>query len=297
MVNSSDLKILLLGSTGQVGWELHRSLITIGDLTALDFPDIDMADPRSIVRVVRAVKPHIIINATAFTDVDRSEVENSLALAINAKGPGVLAQESKNLGAALIHYSTDYVFDGTRREPYTEADSPNPINFYGRTKLAGEKAVMDVSANYLIFRTSWVYSNRRPCFVSKVLAWSRQKKELRIVNDQVSSPTSARTLAEVTAQIIARGREDPLSWLAANSGLYHLVSRGSCSRLEWARQILADDPRKQEQVLENLEPASSSDFPTPAERPLYTVLDCEKLVSRFGVCLPGWEVALKLALE
>ncbi|MDY6873992.1 MAG: dTDP-4-dehydrorhamnose reductase, partial [Chloroflexota bacterium] len=203
-------KILLLGNTGQVGWELHRSLLTLGELVALDYPEIDMADPDNIRKTVRAVKPGLIINATAYTDVDKAESEPELAMAINGTGPGILAEEAKRLDAALIHYSTDYVFDGAKGAPYTEEDEPNPINVYGETKLAGERTVQAVDGAYLIFRTSWVYSLRRPCFVTKVLKWAREQETLRIVDDQISSPTWARTLAEATAQVIAKGRGEPV---------------------------------------------------------------------------------------
>ena len=166
------LKILLLGNTGQVGWELNRTLLTLGELTALDYPQIDMADPDDILRVVRENEPDLIVNATAYTNVDKAESEQGLALAINSMGPGILAEEARQLNAAFIHYSTDYVFDGTKGEPYTEEDEPNPINVYGETKLAGERVIQDVGGAYLIFRTSWVYSLRRPCFVTKVLKWA-----------------------------------------------------------------------------------------------------------------------------
>ena len=232
-------KILLLGNTGQVGWELNRTLLTLGELTALDFPQIDMADPDNIRNIVRQSQPDIIVNATAYTNVDKAESEPELAMAINGIGPGVLAEEAKRLGAALIHYSTDYVFDGTKGEPYTEEDEPNPINVYGKTKLAGEQAIEGIGGATLIFRTSWVYSLRRPCFVTKVLQWARENETLRIVDDQISSPTWARTLAEATAQIVAQGRGDPVEYIREKRGLYHLAGGGSCSRYEWAREILS----------------------------------------------------------
>ena len=194
------MKILLLGNTGQVGWELNRTLLTLGELTALDYPQVNMADPDSIRSLVQEIKPKIIVNATAYTDVDKAESEPELAMAINGTGPGILAEEAKKIGAALIHYSTDYVFNGTKGSPYTEEDQPNPINVYGETKLAGEKTIQEVGGTYLIFRTSWVYSLRRPCFVTKVLEWAKTQEVLHIVDDQISSPTWARTLAEATAQ-------------------------------------------------------------------------------------------------
>ena len=219
-------KILLLGNTGQVGWELNRSLMTLGELVAVDYPEINMADPNNIREMVGKVKPNLIVNATAYTDVDKAESEPELAMAINGTGPGILAEEAKRLGAALIHYSTDYVFDGTKGEPYTEEDPTNPINVYGVTKLAGERAIQETGSAYLIFRTSWVYSLRRPCFVTKVLKWARENETLRIVDDQISSPTWARTLAEATAQVIAQGRGEPSDYIKEKSGIYHLAGGG-----------------------------------------------------------------------
>ena len=287
------MKILLLGNTGQVGWELNRTLLTLGKLVALDYPQIDMADPDSIRSLVQEIKPQIIVNATAYTDVDKAESEPELAMAINGTGPGILAQEAKKIDAALIHYSTDYVFDGTKGSPYTEEDQPNPINVYGETKLAGEEAICDVDGIHLIFRTSWVYSLRRPCFVTKVLEWAKTKKELRIVDDQVSSPTWARMLAEVTAQVITQGRADPLGYLVEKSGLYHLAGGGSCSHFEWAKVIVYLSSIESIQI----KPASTVDFPTPAERPLVSILFDEKIRNSFNIILPKWKNLLKLALD
>lgn len=288
------MKILLLGNTGQVGWELNRTLLTLGELAALDYPQINMADPKSIRAVVAEHAPGLIVNATAYTDVDKAESERELAMAINGTGPGILAEEAQKRGAALIHYSTDFVFDGTRGSPYIEEDIPNPINWYGETKLAGERAIQDAGGIYLIFRTSWVYSLRRPCFVTKVLEWAKTKDVLRIVDDQVSTPTWARTLAEATAQVVAQGRESPLDWLAEKSGLYHFTDGGSCSRFEWTQEILKNDPHKEEQIFEILKPALSIDFPTQARRPPYSVLNCSKLVSQFRLVIPEWQSSLSL---
>ncbi len=290
------MKILLLGSTGQVGWELHRSLLTLGEITALDYPDFDMADPHSIREVVRTTKPGLIINATAYTDVDKAETETELAYAINAAGPGILAEETKRLGAALIHYSTDYVFDGTKGTPYTEADKPHPLNVYGASKLAGEKAVQAVGGTYLIFRTAWVYSLRRPCFVTKVLKWAREQETLRIVDDQVSTPTWARTLAGATALVIAQGRRDVLGYLQDKTGLYHLTDGGRCSRFEWAKAIIDTDLNKNDQVVKEILPAKSTDFPTTANRPRVSSLVCQKFISSFNLVTPGWESTLAVSL-
>lgn len=291
------MKILLLGKTGQVGWELNRTLLTLGDLVALDYPEIDLASAESIREVARRVRPNLIVNATAYTDVDKAEREPELALAINGTGPGILAEEAKRLDAALIHYSTDYVFDGTKGAPYTEEDEPHPINVYGETKLAGEKAVQDVGGAYLIFRTSWVYSLRRPCFVTKVLKWAREQETLRIVDDQVSSPTWARTLAEATAQIVAQGRGKPVGYLREKRGVYHLAGGSSCSRYEWAKAILELDPYRQMQSVKETLPVKSLDFPTPAKRPMVSLLNVDKIQKIFSLEIAGWEEELRLLFD
>jgi len=291
------IKILLLGNTGQVGWELNRTLLTLGELVALDYPQIDMADPVSIRSVIREHKPNLIVNATAYTNVDKAESEPDLAMAINGTGPGILAEEAKRLNGALIHYSTDYVFDGTKGEPYTEEDEPNPINIYGETKLAGEKAIQDIGGAYLIFRTSWVYSLRRPCFVTKVLKWAREQETLRIVDDQISSPTWARTLAEVTAQVIAQGKESPIDYVRSHNGLYHLAGGGTCSRFVWAKKILAMDPHKEEHSVKMVLPIDSSAFPAPATRPSITGLSVNKFEGTFHITCPDWQDSLGLCMN
>jgi dTDP-4-dehydrorhamnose reductase len=290
-------KILLLGNTGQLGWELHRTLITLGEVTALDYPLIDMADPDNIRQTVRDTEPNTIVNATAYTNVDKAESEPDLAMDINGTGPGILAEEAKKRGAALIHYSTDYVFDGTKGEPYTEEDQPNPLSVYGETKLAGENAVQTIDGAYLIFRTSWVYSLRRPCFVTKVLQWARENETLRIVDDQIRTPNWARTLAEATAQIIAQGRRQPVDYITEKRGLYHLTDGGSCSRYKWAKAILQFDPKYEEQEITEVLPAKSKDFPTAANRPLVSVLNCEKFKLGFELQMPFWEIELSLSMN
>jgi len=290
------MKILLLGNTGQLGWELHRTLLTLGDLVALDYPQIDMSNPDNIRSVVRKHEPELIINATAYTNVDKAESEPDLAMAINSLGPGILAEEAKSLKSALIHYSTDYVFDGRKGEPYTEEDQPTPLSVYGETKLAGEQAVQSVGGAYLIFRTSWVYSLRRPCFVTKVLQWSRKHETLRIVDDQISTPTWARTLAEASAQVVALGCGTIHDFMIDNRGLYHLSGGGYCSRFDWAKEILALDPNKEEQLTKEILPAKSSDFPTPATRPTVSTLNCTKFISRFTLYMKPWDVVLAISI-
>lgn len=291
------MRILLIGNTGQLGWELERSLAPLGELLACDYPTIDLADIESIRHTFHECSPQLVVNAAAYTAVDRAESEPALANAINAIAPGILAEEAKRAGAALIHYSTDYIFDGLKGSPYVETDPVNPLGVYGQTKLDGEKAVQQIGRSFLILRTSWVYSLRRESFVSKVLGWARTQPTLKLVTDQISGPTWARMLAEVTAQLAALARQDLVGWFSANQGLYHLAGAGYCSRLEWGREVLQLDPHKEEQLAHELLPASTADFPTPARRPLFSALNCDRFYQTFHLRLPDWQVALKLAME
>ena len=291
------MRILLLGKIGQLGWELQRTLAPLGEVVALDFPEIDLTQPGNLRQIVRDAHPQVIVNATAYTAVDRAETEIETAMAINGHAPGLLAEEATALGAVLIHYSTDYVFDGAKGSPYLESDAPNPLGVYGRSKLAGEQAVEQAGGKSLILRTSWVYSLRRDSFVLKVRQWARQQPSLRVVSDQVSNPTWARMLAEITAQMLAKGGENGTGWLSERSGLYHLAGSGYASRMEWAQAILRYDPQPEEIVTRELVPALTADFPTPAQRPLYSALDCEKFYTAFGLRLPAWQDTLKLAME
>jgi len=291
------MRILLLGNTGQLGWELERTLASLGEVQALDYPTINLAEPDSLLSVFQHIQPQVIVNATAYTAVDRAEGETDLVYAINAAAPGLIAQEARRIGAAFIHYSTDYVFDGTKGSPYIESDPPHPLDVYGQSKLEGEQAVEQAGGAALILRTSWVYSLRRDNWVTKVMAWARQRKSLRLVNDQISGPTWARLLAEVTAQVLAKAGRDPYGWLAERRGLYHLAGAGYCSRLEWGQAILQLDPHRQEHIVEEILPASSVDFPAPAPRPLFSALDCTRFNEVFGLQLPDWKTALQLAMS
>jgi dTDP-4-dehydrorhamnose reductase len=292
------VKILLLGNTGQLGWELERALATVGEeVHAIDFPELNLVDVQGTARLIRELRPKVIVNATAYTAVDKAEQERELAEAINARGPGLLAEEARSLGAALIHYSTDYVFDGAKGEPYVETDEPCPLGAYGESKLAGEKAVGAVGCSYLIFRTSWVYSLRRDSFVTKVLQWARQHRSLKLVTDQVSNPTWCRMLAEASSQILAMAANDPAGWIGERKGLYHLAGWGYASRMEWGREILLLDRYKAEQVVEEVLPALTAEFPTPAARPYYSALNCDRFLNTFGLRLPDWRLALKLAMD
>jgi dTDP-4-dehydrorhamnose reductase len=291
------MRILLLGKHGQLGWELRRTLPTLGQVAAYEYPQINLNDPASIRATIREVKPDIIVNAAAYTDVDRAEAESDIAMAINGRAPGILAEEARQLGALLIHYSTDYVFDGSKAEPYVEDDEPNPVNVYGHTKLAGERAVQDAGGTYLILRTSWVYSLRRESFVTRVLKWARHQEKLRIVTDQISSPTWCRMLAEATGQLLAMDLEDGRTWFQDRRGTYHLSCSGDASRLEWAQAILELDPQPEEHVVKEVEPALSSEFPSAAQRPLFSALNCLRFEKTFGLRLPDWRKALELAME
>jgi dTDP-4-dehydrorhamnose reductase len=291
------MKILLLGNTGQLGWELERALATLGELYALDYPDLNLVDKDGTVSLIRDYQPQVIVNATAYTAVDKAEHERELADAINARGPGILAEEARSLGAALIHFSTDYVFDGAKGEPYIETDEPCPLGVYAESKLAGERAVQATGAAYLIFRTSWVYSLRRDSFVTKVLQWSRKQRSLKLVTDQISNPTWCRMLAEASAQILAMAAGDPAGWFGEHKGLYHLAGWGYASRLEWGKEILSLDRNKTEQVVEEVLPARTAEFPTPAARPLFSALNCDRFLTTFGLRLPDWQEALRLAMD
>jgi dTDP-4-dehydrorhamnose reductase len=287
------LKLLLLGNMGHLGWELQRTLQPLGDVISFDYPEIDLVDGIGICKIIQELNPQVIVNATAYTAVDKAESEPELAEKINAIGPGILAEEARKLDAFLIHYSTDYVFDGKKGRPYVETDSANPLNVYGKTKLAGDQAIQSVDGNYMILRTAWVYSRRGDSYLSKVLGWARKLETLRVVDDQISNPTWARMLAEITAQALARGGD----YIRERKGLYHLAGGGHASRYTWAQEILRLDPRKQEQTFKQLLPVPSSDFSNPTQRPLFSALDCQKFEQAFELQLPAWVRTLEMALE
>lgn len=289
--------ILLLGSRGQLGWELNRTLLPIGPLVALDSPEIDVLQPDTWLPVLRQVRPSVVINATAYTAVDRAESEPDIAMAVNGEAPGMLAEAAQKVGAAFIHYSTDYIFDGQANKPYVESDPPGPLSAYARSKLAGEQAVAAAGGAHIILRTSWLYSLRRESFVTKVLAWARKQPVLHLVTDQVSNPTWARWLAETTAALILRAGQDIPGGLNERRGIYHIANTGFASRLEWGQAILRCDPNSGEQVVRQVLPALTSEFPTPAQRPLYTALNCDRFAETFGLYLLPWEEALQLALK
>lgn len=288
---------MLLGKNGQVGWELQRALAPLCTVVALGREDLDLADTDRIRVVVRDHKPGLIVNAAAYTDVDRAESEPDLAKQVNGVAPGILAEEAARLGAGLIHFSTDYVFDGAKDEPYTEEDAPNPLNVYGETKFAGERAIEGVGGQYLILRTSWVYSLRRKSFVTRVLKWAHSESVIRVVDDQVSSPTWCRALAEMVSQFLPEAKEDFRAFFREKSGLYHLAASGRASRHQWAQAILSADPQRDEQTLTTLQPVKTKEFPSRAKRPSFSVLDSGKFLIRFSLRSRSWRSQLSIAMS
>jgi dTDP-4-dehydrorhamnose reductase len=286
------VKILLLGKNGGLGWELQRTLAPLGAVVAPAREELDLSNFDALRRTIRDLRPDVVVNAAAYTAVDRAESEPEKAHGLNAVVPGLLAEECAALRALLIHYSTDYVFDGEKGAPYVETDAPRPLNVYGQSKLAGEAAVQAADGNTLILRTAWVYSLRRDSFVTRVLEWARRKDILRIVSDQVSNPTWARPLAEATAQILGRG----VAYVSERRGLYHLAGQGYASRQSWAQEILRLDSHPAEQAAREVLPAATAEFPAPAVRPRFSALDCTKFANAFGLGLPDWRQSLGLAM-
>jgi dTDP-4-dehydrorhamnose reductase len=291
------IKTLLLGADGQVGWELRRTLASLGELAACGRKQCDLRDPEAIKAAIRDQQPDLVVNAAAYNAVDRAEKDFETALAVNGTAPGTLAVAAREHGAGFIHYSTDFVFDGQKTDGYIESDPVAPLSAYGRSKLAGEQAVQQAGGAYLVLRTSWVYSTRRPSFVTKVQSWARKFPELRIVTDQTGSPTWARMLAEITGQIAAQSQGDPAGFLAEQAGIYHLGGSGACSRFEWAEAILELDPDQDSIQAQRILPTSSDEFPTPATRPANSVLINDHFASVFNLQLPHWRTALSMALN
>jgi dTDP-4-dehydrorhamnose reductase len=287
-------RILLVGKIGQVGWELRRTLAPMARVTCVDFPEIDLTSDDSIRRWVRETRPNIVINAAAYTAVDKAESEPDKAMKINGVAPGILAEEAKKLGALLVHYSTDYVFDGAKTQPYVETDAPNPLGAYGQTKLAGDEAVRAIGGAHLIFRLCWVYGARGQNFMLTMMRLAREREKLRVVGDQVGCPTWSRMIAETTTlalkQAVAAGDLD------AFTGTYHLAASGITSWHGFADAIVKLMPVEGRKCVQ-VEAISTADYPTPTKRPAYSVLTCDKLERTFGLRLPHWEESLKQVLE
>lgn len=291
------MRILLTGASGQVGWELRRTLAPLGRVTAADRRAADLADPASLRRAVREANPALIVNAAAYTAVDGAEKETDLAMAVNGVAPGILAEECARLGAPLVHFSTDYVFDGSKAGPYTEDDTPAPVNAYGASKLAGERAIEAVGVPHLILRTSWVYGLRGRNFLLTICRLARERDELRIVDDQRGAPTWSRLIAEAAAQLVARAGLGDAGSLGARSGVYHLAAGGATSWCGFARAILEAGPAIGVPAPPRLVPISTAEYPTPARRPANSCLAGDKLARVFGLALPAWDEGLRLCVE
>lgn len=286
-------KILITGKNGQVGWELQRSLARFGHLTTIDQDDLDLTDSAKVREVVRNLHPDIIINPAAYTAVDKAESDPATATAVNATAPGILAEEAAKLGAVLVHYSTDYVFDGNKPAPYTEDDLPNPQSVYGRTKLAGEDAVQAAGGKHLILRTSWVYGVHGGNFIKTILRLAHERNELRIVADQFGAPTWARDLAQTTASMLALWQTK--EWDDSLSGLYHLTAAGRTNWHQYAEEIVRlartyDTELATKQLV--IHPIATHEYPVPAKRPVNSVLANDKVAATFGIKLPAWQDSL-----
>jgi dTDP-4-dehydrorhamnose reductase len=295
--------ILLTGKTGQLGSELNRLLPKLGEVIAPDRNELDLREPEKIREIMRSVKPQLIINAAAYTAVDAAETDETNASAVNAEAPRLFALEAKRLGALIVHFSTDYVFDGAKRTPYLETDSPNPLNAYGRSKLAGEQAIRDSGAVHLIFRTSWVYCTRGRNFLLTVARLATEREELTIVDDQVGAPTCALDLAQATKEIlvgiIAKTGGESISPEA--SGMYHMTAAGQTTWYEFAKAILeatastphmppwlASATKGRPLIARRLLPISTHEFGSPTVRPAYSILSNARLMQVFGVTLSDW---------
>jgi dTDP-4-dehydrorhamnose reductase len=278
------MRILLTGRNGQAGWELERKLQPLGEIRAFGRDGLDLSILDQIVARVREVKPDVIVNAAAYTAVDRAESEPDLAFTVNSTAPGVLAEEARRLDALLVHYSTDYVFDGTKREPYTEEDEPNPINTYGRSKLEGERAISQSDCRHLILRTSWIYASRGENFLLTVLRLARERRELHVVNDQVGSPTWAAAIAGLTVDLLQTRVEE--------SVVLHATATGTTTWYDFAGEALRISG-----LQTPIRPVRTEEFPRPARRPAYSVLDNGRLKRCFGVSLASWQEQLRSCLQ
>jgi dTDP-4-dehydrorhamnose reductase len=295
-------KILLIGSIGQVGWELHRTLMTLGTVIPANRHSaepyrLDLAQPDTIRTVIRELQPNLVVNAAAYTAVDQAESEPDLAMIINGIAPSIIAEEAKRCKAGIVHYSTDYVFNGSQIRPYTEDDPTDPQSVYGATKLAGEQAVTSVSDAYLILRTSWVYGLHGKNFLLTMLRLAQEREEIKVVDDQVGSPTWSRMIAEATAQIVSQGNPNLYEFLAEKYGIYHLTSTSQISWYGFAKAIFEISKSFEREKLRTLTPILSNQYPSPVQRPAYSCLDTCKVSKTFGLMLPHWNNALELALS
>jgi dTDP-4-dehydrorhamnose reductase len=301
-------RILLTGKNGQVGGELAAVLSHLAEVTALDRHQLDLSDPDQIRQAIRSTRPHVIVNAAAYTFVDLAESQEGEARVINAYAPAIMAEEAKRIGAALVHYSTDYIFDGSKKLPYDETDPPNPINVYGMTKLAGEQAIQDAGLPYLIFRTAWVYGTRRRNFLLTILRLATEREELRVVHDQFGSPTWSHEIANATGRILAQLFEQGQEAFSRSSGIYHMTATGKTSWFEFGKAILDEASRTpqgvswfaaatggQPLIARLVTPVTTGEYPTLARRPAYSVLSNSRLKHIFDSELPDWRTQLHSA--
>jgi dTDP-4-dehydrorhamnose reductase len=288
-------RILIIGKRGQVGWELCRTLAPLGEIVSFSSAELKLANPDALRRAVCDSYADIVINAAAYTAVDKAESEPELAMKINGTAPGILAEEARKCGALMVHYSTDYVFDGTKTEPYMESDPTNPLGAYGRSKLAGDEAVRAAGGAHFIFRPCWVYGARGQNFMLTMMHLAREREKLRVVNDQHGCPTWSRMIAEATALALKQTLAAP-DVAAQTTGTYHLTSSGATNWHNFARTIIGLMPAEGKKCSQ-IEAIPSSEYPTPARRPAYSVLSCAKLKRTFGLQLPAWDESLKQVLE
>jgi dTDP-4-dehydrorhamnose reductase len=290
-------KILLTGKTGQLGWELQQALAPLGTVIAPGREQLDLTSADAIRAAIRDCAPDIIVNAAGYTTVDKAEAEPELAHQINAVAPGIMAEEARRLNALLVHYSTDYVYDGAKGTPYVEDDAPNPLNVYGQSKLDGERAITASGCAHLILRASWIYSERGTNFVLTMLRLAREKRELSVVDDQVGSPTWARPLALSSAEILSEMRK--MQHERSASGIYHLSASGHTTRRDFAKMIIenAKQYSKPEIVWAKINPTTTANYPLPAARPLNAATSKAKIKQVFGVEMTTWQEQLKLFIQ
>ncbi len=288
---SRRLRLLLFGGSGQVGFELAQRLARSADIKAPGRADADLSQPEGLRAIVRACRPDIVVNAAAYTAVDRAEQEPERARAVNAAAPRVLAEECARLGALLVHYSTDYVFDGTARTPYVEDDEPRPLNVYGRTKLDGERAIVEAGGAYVIIRSSWVYASHGTNFLRTVQRLFHERSHVSVVSDQLGTPTSAGVVADGTITVLAAFTTD------AQSGIYHLTGEGYTSWHGFAQAIHAGLARREALQCRSVVAVSSAEYPAAAKRPAWSVLNCTRITKAFGVRLRPWQEQLAVVLD
>ncbi len=304
--------ILLTGKTGQLGSELNRLLPKLGEVIAPDRTELDLREPEKIRQVMRSTKPQLVVNAAAYTAVDAAETDEANAFAVNAEAPRLLALEAKKIGAMLVHFSTDYVFDGSKKAPYVETDPPNPLNAYGRTKLAGEEAIRNSGAAHLIFRTAWIYATRGRNFLLTILRLATEREELKVVRDQIGAPTCAADIAAATARILTNiyGRNDDASAFSKVSGTYHMTAAGETTWYDFTKAILQEAAQASQDLpwlaaatqgrpllTRRIVPITASEYGSRTPRPAYSVLSNSRLTQTFGITLPDWRTQLHQCLK